>query len=168
MLNKLVVSLGGLFLMFVLVLAAGLGVWAYGLNTQLSQTQADLQALKSGNEKINTDYGELSAALSAAQTRIDSLQSQLKAAQADNDSLKAKITAIQAWVSILYSWEFGPEIALDRKVDASDDAKLKTLWATYQKTESDESAWEVMDYIVQSIADMVGLNMLSTLTVNGA
>ena len=131
MFSKIVMTLGGLLLMFVLALAVGLGVWSYFLHAQLVQARADLQSLKT-----------------------------------ENASLKSKISAIQGKVSFLYAWEFGSEEAFDEKVNASGDAKLKTLWEKARKTKSDDDYWKLMDYIVQSIADMVGMNVSPNVVVS--
>ncbi len=174
MLRKIAVTLGVLSVMFVLALTAGLGVWALDLNSQLARAQAELQALKSSNEKLNAGYSDLSsrsaqanADLTVAQTQVATLESQLAETRAENESLKTRISATQAKVGILYSWQYGSNDAFNKKVNASGDADLKTLWAAYQKTESDESAWKLQDYIIQSIVDVIGLAVFPNLVVNG-
>ncbi len=180
MLSKIAVTIGGLFLMFVLALAAGLGVWAYGLNTQLAKVNTELQELKTSNEKLNSDYGNLStgsvkatADLAAAQAQVESLQDELKKLAAENDSLKtengslkSKVSAVQGKVSILYAWWFRSEEAFDQKVKESGDAALKTLWEKAQKTKSDDDYYKLTDYMVQSIADMAGLVLFPSAVVN--
>ena len=168
MLNRLVAFIGGLCLVTALIAAAGLGVWAYSLNTQLTQAHADYLALKNSQEKLNGDFNALNtesakanANLAIAQAQIASLQSQLKQSQANVDSLNARITAIQAKFSILYVWEFGTDDAFDEKVNAADDAGLKTLWAKYQKKTSAADAWKLQDYMIQSIANLMGINIFS-------
>ncbi len=164
MLRKLVLILGGLFLMFVLAIAVGLGVWAYSLNTQLGNVTADLQALKSTHEKLNSDYSDLSsgsaktnADLAAATAEIQSLQSQLKSEQAENDSYKTRLSAAQAKVSILYALEFASRAAIEAKIKASGDEELQALWAKAEKSQSDEDSWKLWDYVIQSVADAIGL-----------
>ena len=175
MLNKILLILGGLFFMVLLAVAVGLGVWAYSLNIQLTQAHAEYQSLKSSNEKLDSGYNDLSTAsaktqadLAAAQSQIESLRGRLKTAQAENDSLNARIAAVQAKVSILYTWEFGSETAFDAKVNSSDDAELKVLWATLQKTKSKDDTYKLSNYIVQSVADSLGLGMLPFMVRNGA
>jgi septal ring factor EnvC (AmiA/AmiB activator) len=175
MVNKLLLILGGLFLMGMLAVAVGLGVWAYSLNIQLTQAHADYQSLKNSDEKLNSGYNDLNttyaktqADLAAAQSQIESLRGQLKTAQAENDSLKAKIAAVEVKVSILYTWEFGSETAFNAKVNSSNDTELKVLWSTLQKTKSKDDTFKLSDYLVQSIADSLGLGMLPFMVRSGA
>ncbi len=172
MLSKIAMTLGGLFLMFVLALAVGLGVWAYGLNTQLGEVNAELQTLKSTHERLNSDYSDLStgsaktnADLATAKSEIQSLQSQLKQAQAANDSLSSRISTINAQVSILHAWWFGSEEAFNEKVKTSGDAELKRLWEKAQKTKSDEDYWNVLDYIIQAVVQVTGLTSFPDLNL---
>src|SRR5258707_9817077 len=102
MLTKFLLFLGVVFLMVTFSATIGLGVWAYSLNSQLTQARADYQTLKNANDKLNDQYNQLGtdssktkADLQAAQAQINSLQDQLKKAQEENDTLNAKITAIQ-------------------------------------------------------------------------
>ncbi len=175
MLSKIALTLGALVLIFALVLAAGLGVWAYGLNTQLKQARADILDLKSRHEKLNSDYSDLStgaaktnADLTAAQAQTESLQGQLENAQSENSSLEARISAIQAKVAILDTWNSGSEDAFERKVNASGDAELKTLWENFKKTDSDEDFWNLLDYVIQTIVDTSGVSSFPNLVLNGA
>ena len=174
MLNKILLTLNVMFLVFVLSVSVGLGVWAYSLNNQLTQARADYQKLKSSDEKLNADYNALNlksvkdeADLTAAQAQIVILQGQLKHSQADDDALKARITGIQDKVTILYLWEFGTEAAFDSKVTASGDDQLVKLWTTAQKTRSKTDSYKLSDYIVQSIADSTGLNLSPVSVQNG-
>ncbi len=173
MLSKIVITLGALFLMFVLALAVGLGVWGLGVHSALVQTQAELRAMKANNEKLNSDYSDLTsgsaktvADLAAAQAQIEALESKLKEKDAENASLTAQLSAIQAKVSFLYAWQFGSEAAFDEKVDSSDDAKLKALWEKAKKTKADADYWNLTDYIVQSVADTVGIKLSPRVTVS--
>ncbi len=175
MLSKVISILGVLVLMFVLVVAAALGMWAYSLNSQLAQIHGDHENLKSSYEDLNQDYSDLKAGsaktgteLTAAQAQVEALQAQLKKAQADNDALKTKMSAIQDKVTILYALEFASEATIEAKVKASSDEQLKALWAKANKSQSDKDWYNLWDYVVQSVADAMGLSMLPNQLVNGA
>jgi septal ring factor EnvC (AmiA/AmiB activator) len=175
MLNKIFYIIGGFFLVIAISAAVGLGVWAYNLNIQLTQARTDYQTLKSGNEKLNNAYNDLTTEssktqtdLAAAQAQIENLQGQLKKAQEDNDSLNARITAIQGKVSILYTSEFGTETTIDAKINASGDDQLKQLWTAWKNTRSRDDNIKFRDYIIQSIANTAGLSLSPNLVLNGA
>ncbi len=172
MFSKIAVTLGGLFLMFVLAVAVGLGVWAYGLNTQLGKVNAELKALQTTHDKLNTDYSDLSTDssktnedLAVARTEIQSLKNLLQIAQADSAAHEAKLSAIEEKVSVLYVLNFATEAAIEAKVKASEDEQLLALWAKAQKSNSDKDYWNVWDYVVQAIADEIGVGMSSNVSV---
>jgi septal ring factor EnvC (AmiA/AmiB activator) len=165
MLTKFLLFLGVVLLMVTFSTTIGLGVWAYSLNTQLTQAHADYQTLKSAQDKLNDQYNKLGADssktqadLQAAQAQINSLQDQLKQAQGENDTLNAKISAIQTKVTIIYALEFDSESAFETKVNASGDDQLKKLWATAKDTKSRDDFIKLWDYVIQSVADTAGVS----------
>jgi cell division protein FtsB len=158
--NKIFLSLVVIFLVFTLAVSVGLGVWAFSLNTQLTQARADYQKLKSSDDKLNTNYNDLNIKstkdqtdLITAQAQIVDLQDQLKKAQAANDSLNARVVAIKSRISIVYTWQYGSDASFDAKVTASGDDQLKKLWEVWKKNETGENARNITNYIVQSLAD---------------
>lgn len=168
MINKVISIVFGFCLVASISIAVALGVWALSLNTQLAQSRADYQTLKSSDVTMSGDYNKLNiesiktqADLSAAQAQVVSLQDQLKKAQDENTALNTKITAIQGKVAILYTSEFGSETAIDAKVNGSGDDQLKTLWEAAKKTRSRVDNLNFWDYIIQSIATASGLSFSS-------
>lgn len=155
--SRLLAILGGLFSMISLAAAVGLGVWGWSLNNQLAQTHADYESLKTSNSTLQSDLATTKADLAAARAQTAGLQGQLKQAQDDNQLTDTKISAIKAKVSILYTWEFGSEVAMDARVRSAKDDRLTALWATWEKTRSQADALKLSDYIVQSIADAAGV-----------
>jgi hypothetical protein len=97
-----------LVLLFLLIAVAGLGFWAYRLNTNLTATQQQLSILQGEHNKLKADYEKikgnnekLNVNLTAAQTELESIkqdlvatQFNLKTAQEQNKILQAKIDAI--------------------------------------------------------------------------
>jgi len=166
MINKVIYSVGGFFLVISISLGIGLGVWALSLNTQLTQSQADYRPLKSSNDKVNGDYNKLNIEatksqtdLAAANAQVIVLQEQLKKAQDENLSLNARLTDIQGKVAILYTSEFGSVAAIDAKIDGSGDDQLKQFWAAEKKSRSNMDNINFWPYIIQSIAKASGLSL---------
>jgi chromosome segregation ATPase len=166
MLNKIFLALGILLLLISFSAAIGLGVWAYTLDVQLNQVQAQYQALKASDDRLNQTYnalnadsGKLQANLQAAQSQLSDTQDQLKKVQGQEDQDSAKITAIQSKVSVLYAFQFGSETSFDTKVNASGDDELKKLWATAKDTKSRDDFLKLWEYLIQSVADTAGIRL---------
>ena len=171
MLRKVLYVVGGLFFTALFVTAVVLGVWAYNLNTKLTQSQADNQALQSKYENLSVEYAQaqddiqaqstqaqadLTKAgydLSAAQAQINNLEGDLKKANDENAKLNAKLTEIRSKVEILNAFWFSTKSSFERKVNASDDEQLMKLYDAFAKSQNSDTYVDLMSYMIESIAD---------------
>jgi len=175
MLRKVLYIVGGLFVTVVFVAAVGLGVWANKLNTQLTQAQADNQALQSKYDNLGAEYAQaqtdfqaqstqaqadLTKAgddLSAAQAQINNLEGDLKKANDENAKLNTNLTEIKSKVEILNAFWFMSDSAFQRKADASGDEQLQMLYTKLVKSNKWNDFANLMSYMIESIADASGV-----------
>ncbi|MBN2119355.1 MAG: hypothetical protein JW730_22480 [Anaerolineales bacterium] len=158
------------------VAAAGLGFWAYSLNTklaaaeqQLAALQGDYDKLKADNatltsdkDKLNADLTQTKADLEKANADLAAAQGDLKTAQDQNSDLNARMNKANKLAEILYTWFTTNDAAgifkLDSQIKATDDAKLKSLWdrfmtAAAQKRSTNNEVGELLIHIATSLRD---------------
>ena len=61
MFKKILYVVSGLLFIAAITASVGFGVWAYRLNSQLSQAQADYQDLESKYSELSSEYGDAKA-----------------------------------------------------------------------------------------------------------
>lgn len=170
--NNVVSIVLGLFLVIACVAAAGLGFWAYTLNTkltdtqtQLQDTQTQLQDSQGKNATLQSTYDALAAEntqtksdLEQAQTRIKELEDNLKAAEEKSASLAAKIDKVLEKTDLLeIFWAFDFD-KFEAKLRAANDDVLTQKYNDWMNSTSgtDESfnAYDALvQYLIQSIKD---------------
>ena len=167
--HKVFYIIGGLLLVGAIIVAAGLGVWAYKLNNELAQTQAEYQALQADYDELESSHlkaeesfkvqsEKAAAELKDAQTQIESLERDLAAAQEENESLKGKIAVIRNKVEVLYTFWFSSDASFQRKVDSMKDEQLQDLYAVFMEDETWESYIDLMTYMIESITEISGVS----------
>jgi len=165
MFRKILYILGGLLFVAAFVAAAGMGIWAYRLNAQLVQVQEDYRTLKSEYGDLGSEYSDAKAEfeekssqadaeLEAAKAEITRLENDVEKLQNDNNRLRTKLAEIQEKVAMLSDFWFLSDSAFERKLDASDDERLKDLYAQMQETQDMGDLIEFMSYMIQSIDDV--------------
>jgi len=178
MLRKSLYIVGGLFVTAVFAAAVGLGIWAYNLNTQLTQSHTEYQSLKSDYDKLNGDYTKLDSEYSKAQAdfkaqsdqadadlseskaQVTKLENEVAKLQSENDSLQAKMTEIQANVAMLSDFWFTSDSAFEHKMSKSDDEELKALYATLQKSQKWDDYINLMSYMIKNIDQASNISWL--------
>ena len=170
--NNVVLIALGAFLLIACVAAAGLGFWAFTLNTKLTDTQtqlqdsqAQLQDSQGKNVTLQSTYDALVAEntqtksdLEQAQTRIKELEDDLKAAEEKSTSLAAKIDKVLEKTDLLETfWAFDFDV-FETKLRAANDDVLTQKYNDWMNSTSgtDESfnAYDgLVQYLIQSIKD---------------
>lgn len=173
-----------LFSVILLLAVAGLGYWAWQLNTTLATTRQDLAALQEKYDQLTTDKNALSAELEETRTTLESelettkgelaaSQADLEKANAELEDTRKELTTLQErmkkaskWMDVVIAnWVDGEnDASVSKKIDALGDAKLKSLWKEFSEIEvknnSDlEKAIEKYNafsrYLFESIADFL-------------
>jgi len=177
MFKKVLYIAGGLFLIIAIAAAVGLGFWAYRLNSQLEQANADYQALKSDYDSLSAEYSQAQADFDAKSTQADAdlsdalaqvttLESEVKKLESQNNQLRIRMAEIQDNVAMLSDFWFTSESNFERKVNASDDDELKKLYTNLQESDAFEDYIELMSYMIQSIDDVSKVSWLPVEEVN--
>lgn len=166
--NKVFYIIGGLLLVGTLIVAAGLGVWAFKLNNDLAQTQAEHQTLKADYEELESSHQKaeksfkvqsdtVATELENAQVQIKRLENDLEAARKENEALKGKIAVIKSKVEVLDAFWFSSDAFFQRKIDSMDDEQLQDLYEAFMEEDSWESYLELMTYMIESITEISGV-----------
>jgi len=144
---------GVVLLCILLAGAAGLGYWAYTLNTQLTTTQqqlaslqSDYNALKSSNDKLTSDYAKSQSDLTTAQADLKKAQDQNKSQQANMDMASKKVKVIEA-----IFWNKQTDSAIESLVKATNDSQLLTKWNKLKLSTSQSNALDFGDYLFSSL-----------------
>jgi chromosome segregation ATPase len=167
--NKVFYIIGGLLLVGTIVVAAGLGFWAYKLNNELAQTQAAHQALQADYDELESSHqkakesfkeqsNEAAVDLEDAQTQIERLERDLEAAQKESETLRGKITVIKAKVEVLDAFWFSSDASFQHKIDSMDDEQLQDLYEVFIEDETWESYLDLMTYMIESITEISGVS----------
>ncbi|HEX2994813.1 MAG TPA: hypothetical protein VHP14_08315 [Anaerolineales bacterium] len=139
----------GLVVIVLLIAVAGLGFWAYSLNTKLADTQQQLTALQgdygklqtdytvltSEKEKLNADLTQAKADLEKANADLATAQTDLQKARDENKAVGAKMDKAGKLADVLFTWFTSEDasglIKVDAKIKATSDTKLASLWEKY-------------------------------------
>jgi len=165
MFRKILYIFGGLLFVAALVAPAGMGVWAYRLNAQLAQVREDYRVLKSEYGELGSEYSDAraefeensdqaDAELERAAAEITRLEGDVEKLQNENNRLRTKMAEIQDKVAMLSDFWFLSDSAFEHKLDASDDERLKELYAQLRESQEMGDLIELMSYMIQSIADV--------------
>ena len=160
-----------LLVVALLVAVAGLGFWAYSLNTKLAAAEQQLAALQGDHDKLQTNYATLTsdkdklnadltqtkADLEKANADLTAAQGDLKTAQDQNSDLNARMNKANKLAEILYTWFTTNDAAgifkIDSQIKATDDAKLKSLWDQFMRSPSDDKVGPIMIHLVTALGD---------------
>ena len=150
--SKIVSIILGVFLGIAIIVAAGLGIWAYQLNTNLTATQKKLTSLQSDYDTLKTNNGQLTTNLSQVNSELDqtkttltntqsqltSAQSDLTKANGDNSALQSKIARVKPLIDIALAIFVNGEndTGIEAKVKATNETQLISSWNTYKKSHS--------------------------------
>jgi len=171
--HKVFYIIGSLLLVGTIIIAVGLGAWAYKLNNDLAQVQEEHQTLKTDYEELETSHQKAEESfkeqsdaaateLSDAQAQIEKLENDLSAAQKENEALKSKIAHIKSKVEVLNSFWFSSDASFQRKIDSTDDSQLRDLYAALVEEDSWESYLDLMTYMIESITEISGVSLESS------
>ncbi len=167
----IVAILLGIFVVILLVVAAGLGFWAYSLNTKLTATQQELSALQtehtklqsdhttliSDHEKSTTDLTQTKSDLEKANADLATAQADLKTAQDQNQALSDKISKASKLADILYLWfntkDSSDIFKIDTQVKATDNAQVKAAWDKAMSSTSTDNFVAFMVSLATAIRD---------------
>lgn len=144
---------GVVILCILLAAAAGLGYWAYTLNTQLTATQqqlaslqSDYDALKSSNDKLSSDYAKSQSDLTTAQADLKKAQDLTKTQQTNMDITSKKVKVVEA-----IFWNKQNDSAIESLVKATNDSQLLTKWNKLKMSTTQANAVDFGDYLFSSI-----------------
>lgn len=173
-----------LFSVILLLAVAGLGYWAWQLNTTLATTRQDLAALQEKYDQLTTDKDALSAELDETRTTLESelettkgeladSQAALETANAELEDARKELTTLQERMKKASKWmdvaiasmvDGENDDSITKKVNALGDAKLKSMWKEVTdievKTDADfekfvEKVIDFRRYLLESIADFL-------------
>ena len=160
-----------IFLVILLVAVAGLGFWAYQLNSNLVATQqqlttlqndyADLQSehatLKSDHEKLTTDLSQANTDLEKSNGDLTTAQADLQKSQDQNKGLNTRVDLASKKAEVLYAIanvsnaaEF---LAIDALVKSTRDDQLLAQWNNFVAAPSAEGSGNLILYLIGSIRD---------------
>lgn len=161
----------GIFVVILLVISAGLGFWAYSLNTKLTATQQQLSALQaehtklqsdhttlvSDHEKTTNDLTQTKSDLEKANADLATAQADLKTAQDQNQTLSDKISKASKLADILYLWFTSKDSAdifkIDTQVKATGNAQVKAAWDKATTSASTDNFVAFMVSLATAIRD---------------
>ena len=158
--NKIMYTVGGVFLVIAVVAVVGLGIWAYQLNTNLAATQKQSASLQSDYNKLKADDTQVTANLSQAQATLAQTKSDLAKAQtnlttanSDKTALQSKIDAAKSFMAVVDADFVNGEnlLGIETQVKATGDAKLINLLDTDMKTPNAANATAYYDYLFEAI-----------------
>ena len=141
------------FLVIFLGAAAGLGYWAYTLNSslittqqQLAEVQSDHAKLQSGNENLTTELAQVKTDLEESSKDLTNTQTKLEKMQDENLKLKVKIEAASKKLQILYAFSTVSVptdiLAIDTMIKATEDRQLLERWNDFYSTPSASASVE--------------------------
>lgn len=161
----------GLFAFILLLAVAGLGFWAFSLNTKLTAAQQELTALQGEHSTLQADYAaltsekkKLDADLTQSKSNLDKTNTHLATAQTDLAKSQEEIKALDAKISkakklsdILYTFTTAKSASDIFKVDTlvkdANNASLKAKWDKFTASPSPEGSSDFIFYLITSIRD---------------
>jgi septal ring factor EnvC (AmiA/AmiB activator) len=159
------------FLVILCIGVAGLGFWAYKLNTSLAATQRQLTTLqkehvklqsdyakvKSDNEKLTADLNQSKADFEKTNGDLDTAQADLKKSQDQNKGFQDKIALTGKKAEILYAFSTVKNatdiLAIDTLIKATNDQQLLTQWNSFFSSPSTDNSVKFLLYLIASIRD---------------
>jgi flagellar basal body-associated protein FliL len=162
--RNLIVIILIVFLVVLCGAVAGLGFWAYKLNTSLAATQQQLAALQSDYAKLKGDNEKLTADLSQSKADLEknngdltTAQNDLKIAQNQNEKLQGKIDLAGKKVEILYAFSTVKNatdlLAVDTLIKETNDKQLLAEWNNFVSSPSADKSVKFLFYLIGSIRD---------------
>lgn len=155
-------TVGVAILCVLLAAVAGVGYWAYTLNTNLTSTRQQLASLQSNYDQLKSENASLTTDLSAAKTDLQkakdelaTTQDNLKREQEKSKTLQAKVDKAKKYVDVMYgAWVENDSFSqTESKIKATNDTNLINKFETYlnAKNTANFDAW--FDYYFIALAD---------------
>ena len=166
------------FSLLLFFIAAGIGYWAYTLNTQLTATQqqlsmlqaehtqlkADYETLQGDKAKLNADLTQTKTDLNKANADLDKAKSDLAGAQAaltrshdQNAELLTKLDAALRKAEALYIFANVKEstdfFKVDSAIQATHDNALIAQWKKLVSSPSAQGGTDLLLYLIGSVHD---------------
>ncbi len=160
-----------LFSLLLFFIAAGLGYWAYTLNTQLTATQQQLNTLQTEHTQLKADYetlqadnGKLTTELTQTKADLEKNKSTLADAQAaltrshdQNAALLTQVNAALRKAEALYDFANVKEakdfFTVDSAIRATHDNQLISQWEKLASAPSAQNSTDLILYLIGSIRD---------------
>jgi septal ring factor EnvC (AmiA/AmiB activator) len=155
--------------LLLLCVSAGLGYYAYTLNTNLTNTtnalaalqaehdklKADYATLQGDNSKLNSDIAALQSELDATKNDLATAQTDLQAAKDQTAALQTKIEAALRRLDVLVGWwvEDKTEKGVEADIRATRDTKLLDLFQTYLSSSNFNDFDRWLSYLIESIVN---------------
>lgn len=161
-------NLSTIFLVILLIALAGVGYWAFSLNTTLKATQSELTTLKGDYANLTTEKNKLSsnldqttAELETTKAELETTKAELTTAQADLSKANSEVTSLKA--TIKKAWLFAEvarglfveddnNIQAGLRILATGDATLKSKFEAI-KTQDDFNTF--LDYLFNTLSNML-------------
>jgi len=160
-----------LFTILFLCVSAGLGYWAYTLNTDLTATkqsldtlqgqydglQADNAALNSNIEQLTADLNQTKADLEKTQADLATTQGDLAKEQENSASLRERMDKTLQLVDVAIALWVNDETlkGVEKKVIATGDEHLKDLWDAFIANSTSKTFNAFEDYLYEAMADLL-------------
>jgi septal ring factor EnvC (AmiA/AmiB activator) len=160
MTNKIIYTVGGLFLAIAILTALGLGIWTYELNMKLNATQKQLASLQSDYNKLKSDDAQVTSNLSQTsltlnQTKSDlaKAQSELAMANSDKTGMRAKMDEAYKLMAVYEAALVNGEndTGISAKVSATGDSRLISLWKTLEQTPNSANGSTFDKYLIEAV-----------------
>ncbi|MBI5351924.1 MAG: hypothetical protein HZB50_04730 [Chloroflexi bacterium] len=170
-LSKLLIGGLVLFLISVMLVAGGLGYWAYTLNTDLTKANEQLAALQGKYDSLESENSKLSADLTQSNADLENTRKELSTARKDLDAKTKKskdaaarfavlsktlipltkaeegVASEEEFITFFSDWVQSIENVHDPVLDSKFDDLIKAIMAG----KSDDGSF--MDYLIKTIED---------------
>jgi len=161
----------GIFVVLLLAAIAGLGYWAYTLNSNLASTQQELASLqaeydqlktdhasvKSDNEQLTADLDQAKADLEKTVGDLASSQDDLTESRGQNELLNNQIDSASRFAEILYTFSNTASandlLTVDSLINDTHNSQLITAWNNFTSAPSDQGAADFLLYLITIIRD---------------
>ena len=159
------------FLIILLLAVAGVGYWAFQLNTSLRAAQDSLATLQgkyddlaSENGRLTTEFGQVSSELEQTNTELASTNDTLKTTRADlaksnqeGSDLQEKMKKAGLYVEIMRGAFRDKDTLLQTflKVLLVKDSKLTDLYETYLKSRSSSDLLKWSSYLISTTVEIL-------------
>jgi uncharacterized phage infection (PIP) family protein YhgE len=154
----------GILVFLFFVAFAWVGYWTYQLNTQLTDTQQQLSALKAEHEKLQSDYQTLSSEKDQLNKDLEKSNADLATAQSDlskskqkSSDLTQKMDKASKLVDVLHAWLTSDEASdvfeINALIDKSGNQDLINEWSKLMKSPSDEAFGNFVEYLATATRD---------------